>query len=296
MVFVTGSTGVLGMEICRALRGAGYPVRALVRVSSDADRVRTLRSYGVELVEGDLRDPQAIRRACTGIRTVVSTATAMRPTAGETIADTDEVGHITLVQSALRADARRFICISLSSNHTLDSPLLSAKRSVENHLMQSGLGYTIIRPGALMEYWLGPLGYVDVGGRRAQLPGDGDSGVSYVSVQDIARFVVLSVKNPALHDQIIELGGPDVLTGKQIVRLFEEALGGRIVVSYLPFDLLERQFAEAVDPVRRSQAALLLGLARGDAIPMRTTLALFGQRFMSVREYIHRALNLTLFA
>lgn len=297
MNLVVGSTGVLGSEICRRLRGRGQAVRALVRATSDRSRVQALHEHGAEIITGDLRDAGSLSRACEGVRTVISTTTAIgSKQPGNTIADVDQAGMLTLAQIALHAGVRRFIYISLSSNFALDCALIAAKRAVENHLLQSGIGYTILRPSAFMETWLGPAGGFDVAHRRARIPGDGDAGVSYISAVDVARFAVMCVDNPALHDQIIELGGPDVLTAKQIVRLYEEALGDRFVVSYIPIDQLEQQYAEATDPVQRSFAALTLCLARGDAIPMNATLALFNQRFRSTRSFIQDTLNLTLSA
>lgn len=65
-VLITGATGLLGSHLAEQLSGAGRPVRALVRPGSD---VAFLQQLGVELVEGDLRDPEAVRRAVRGAET-----------------------------------------------------------------------------------------------------------------------------------------------------------------------------------------------------------------------------------
>jgi len=279
------------------MRERGRPVRALVRPTSDQARVQALREEGIEIVSGDLRDPSSLARACTGVNTVVSTATALGSTEpGNTIEAVDETGQILLVQTALHAGVRRFIYISASSNFALECAFVSAKRAVENHLMQSGIGYTILRPSAFMETWLGPIGGFDLANRRARIPGDGDAGVSYISLADVAGFAVMSIANPVLCDQVIELGGPDILTAKQIVRLYEQALHDRLMVSFIPIAQLEREYVEADDPIQRSFAALRLSVARGDPIPMHATLALFNQRFTSARTFIQERLKLTLTA
>ncbi len=56
---ITGARGQLGSHIAEQLRAAGVPVRALVRPGKDA---AFLRGLGVDLVEGDLRDPATARR------------------------------------------------------------------------------------------------------------------------------------------------------------------------------------------------------------------------------------------
>ena len=64
---ITGATGLLGSHIAEQLRADGQAVRALVRPGSDTT---FLRQIDAELVEGDLRDPAAVRRAVAGARVV----------------------------------------------------------------------------------------------------------------------------------------------------------------------------------------------------------------------------------
>jgi uncharacterized protein YbjT (DUF2867 family) len=65
-VLVVGATGLLGSEICEKLVAKGHKVRALVRPTSDPARIERLRSMGVELVAGDLKDPRSLEKACHG--------------------------------------------------------------------------------------------------------------------------------------------------------------------------------------------------------------------------------------
>src|SRR5438093_8723483 len=60
---ITGATGLLGSHLAEQLIARGERVRALVRPSSDTS---FLRSLGVELADGDLNDPDSLRRAVTG--------------------------------------------------------------------------------------------------------------------------------------------------------------------------------------------------------------------------------------
>jgi uncharacterized protein YbjT (DUF2867 family) len=73
MILVVGATGLLGTRVCQRLRGEGQPVRALVRRTSNPDKVNALRSFGCELTIGDLKDPSQIRTACQGISALIST-------------------------------------------------------------------------------------------------------------------------------------------------------------------------------------------------------------------------------
>ncbi|HJV09277.1 MAG TPA: NmrA family NAD(P)-binding protein, partial [Acidimicrobiales bacterium] len=73
---VVGSTGLLGSRVCKELAAQGKPVAALVRNAGDDAKVGALRAAGVELVEGDLKDPASLERACQGRTAVISTASA----------------------------------------------------------------------------------------------------------------------------------------------------------------------------------------------------------------------------
>ena len=55
-VLVVGATGFLGMEICRQLAASHKAVKALVRLSSDPEKVKALENLGIETVTGDIKD------------------------------------------------------------------------------------------------------------------------------------------------------------------------------------------------------------------------------------------------
>src|ERR1019366_9443292 len=60
---ITGATGQLGSHIAEQLRAAGESVRVLVRPGRD---LRFLVQQGVEIIEGDLRDADVVKRAAEG--------------------------------------------------------------------------------------------------------------------------------------------------------------------------------------------------------------------------------------
>src|SRR5205085_5443743 len=102
MVLVAGSTGVLGMGICRRLRERGQPVRALVRASSAPDRVGALQALGCELVIGDLKDRDSLDRACAGADVIISTVSAIATAKeGDSFSATDGAGNINLIDAAV---------------------------------------------------------------------------------------------------------------------------------------------------------------------------------------------------
>ena len=77
MILVVGATGIVGGQVCEGLAASGESVRAMVRTTSNPEKVSALRAQGVEVVEGDLRDPAALDAACAGVDAVICTVSAM---------------------------------------------------------------------------------------------------------------------------------------------------------------------------------------------------------------------------
>ena len=113
ITLVTGATGLLGSHITERLRADGRRVRALVRPGSDP---RPLESQGVEVVRGDLTDPDACREAVSGVGTIYHTAAKVGDwgTWAEFQAGClDATNNLAL--AALHANVRRFVHISSTS-------------------------------------------------------------------------------------------------------------------------------------------------------------------------------------
>jgi NADH dehydrogenase len=286
MTLVVGATGMLGGEICQQLLAHGLPVRAMVRTTSDPVKVSTLRSMGAEIVQGDLRDPLSLRRACSGMQTVISTATSLGSFAPENSFINSDLAAKDLIDAARAARVDQFIYTSVSRNLNPDCDLTFAKRAVEQHLLASGLTYTILRASAFMEIWLSPpLGFDAVRG-RAQVIGAGDQPLSYISLVDVAQFAVASVGNPVAANSILELGGPEAITPLDVIKVFEELSGKTFEVTHIPLDALRAQHAAADNALSKTFAALMLAVAGGDVIPMQDMQRRFPQvTLKSIRAF-----------
>jgi uncharacterized protein YbjT (DUF2867 family) len=296
MILVVGATGMLGLggEICRRLVARGERVRALVRTTSDADRVRALQALGIAAVVGDLRDPASLDRACSGAEAVITTASAVpfSYVAGENdIESVDLHGTSDLVEAARTAGVGHFVYVSFSGNLHMECPLTDAKRAVERTLRASGMRYSILRVSAIMEAWLGPMVGFDYANARATIYGRGVKPISYVALGDVAEFAVRSLTAPAAWSTTLELGGPEPATPLDAVRIFERVSGRTFQVEHVPDEALEALQAAATDPMALSSAVLMRNLASGDAISMGNLLAAIPVELMSVSAYAERVLS-----
>jgi uncharacterized protein YbjT (DUF2867 family) len=113
---------------------------------------------------------------------------------------------------------------------------------VEHYLASSGLDYSILQPSLFMEAWLGPKLFVDPAATTAKVYGNRDVRFRYVSVNDVANVAVQCVSNPVVRNAVIPFGGPEALTQRDAVRLFEQGFGKSFAVTEIPEDALEQQF------------------------------------------------------
>ncbi|MDR8390809.1 SDR family oxidoreductase [Aliifodinibius sp. S!AR15-10] len=294
MNLIIGATGMVGSEICRLLIAEGKPVRAMVRETSEQTKVEKLESLGIQIVQGDLRERSTLRPALQGVTAVITTISSMPFSylAGENdIEKVDHDGMFDLIDEARANGVNHLIYTSFSGQIDLNFPLRNAKRSVEQHLVESGIEYTILRPSFFMEVWLTKSVGFDPDSAKVQLCGDGTQPTSYISYKDVAQFAVECLDNPSAKDAILELGGPEQLSQLDAVMLFEETSGRTFEVQSIPEEALQSQMDEATDPMQQSFSALMLCLANGDPIDMRETLETFPVKLTSVRDYVRSVID-----
>jgi NADH dehydrogenase len=229
MLLVVGATGDLGGEVARRLIAGGRPVRALVR---SPERGTRLREAGAELAVGDLRNRTSLDAACSGVDTVITTANSARRGGDDNPRTVDLEGNRNLIDAAKAAGVGQFIFVSaLGARPDSPVPFLAAKGKTEEYLRASGVPYTIVSPTAFMEVWTQRLvGGPARAGQPVTLVGEGRRKHSFISAGDVASFVVSAVDHPAARNARLVIGGPEALSFRDVVAVYERALGREIAV------------------------------------------------------------------
>ncbi len=285
LVLVAGATGFLGSEICRQLVAANHNVRAMVRSSSDANKVAHLKELGIEIVEADLKDTASLAHALEGVSEVISTVSStLSRQEGDSIQTVDEEGQINLINAAVEANIRQFVYISFCEMPG-QFPLQTAKRKAEEHLAASGMNYTILQPTCFMDVWLSPVLGFDFANAKASIYGDGNNRVSWIAIKDVASFALASLNNAAATNKSIELGGPAALSPLEVVTIFEQTQGRKWELQFVPEEILRAQKDAAPDPLSESFAGLMLGVANGSEIDMKIAADVFSIQLTSVHDY-----------
>lgn len=150
--FVAGATGETGRRIVQQLVERQIPVRAMVR---DLDKAKSVLPDGVELVMADVLQRDSLREAiadCTVLLCATGAAPSFDPTGPYKV---DLVGTKNLVDVAKEKGIQHFILVSSLCVSQFFHPLnlfwliLVWKKQAEEYLANSGLTYTIVRPGGL---------------------------------------------------------------------------------------------------------------------------------------------------
>ncbi len=246
-ILIAGGTGTLGTRVVRMLTARGHAVCVLTR---DLARAQHLAGNDVEVVSGDVREPDTLARAMEGAETVISAIQGFSGTGGDSPQTVDAEGNGNLIRAARVARVEHFILVSVQGaapDHPMD--LFRMKYRAEQELRASGLAWTIIRPTAYMETWATLIGEPLVKTGKTRLFGHGTNPINFVAADDIAAFVALAATDPALRGELIEVGGPENLTMKQFARAFD-LLGGKAgAVSRVPLPMM-RLMAVLLRPVK----------------------------------------------
>jgi uncharacterized protein YbjT (DUF2867 family) len=237
MILIIGATGVLGSATAKRLLANGHAVRAMTRTPAKAAELGRL---GAEIVQGDLRDVDSLRRACEGVDKVLAAAHSLLGRGKAASKYVDDAGHKQLIDVAKAAGVQHFVYTS-GAGVSPDHPVLFAriKYGVEQYLRQSGLSYTILRPTAFMEWHAHIfIGQPILEQGRVTLFGRGENPRNFVAGDDVARLAVIALTDPHAAGQIIDIGGPENWTNMEVVAQYEKLAGRQAKVRHEPLGVL----------------------------------------------------------
>jgi uncharacterized protein YbjT (DUF2867 family) len=215
----------------------------------------------MEVVTGDVRDSDTLDVAIDGVQTVVSAMSGFggREPLGTHAVDRD--GNLRLIDAARASGVSHFVLLSIhqaAPDHPM--PMLRDKWAAEEALRASGLSWTIIRPTAYLETWLGILGDPLATSGTTRVFGRGQNPINFVSAADVARFVKLAMVEPDLRGAAIEVPGPQNLTLDELAAVVGTAIGQPARIRHVPplGMRLARLLTRPFKPVLSAQIAAAL--------------------------------------
>jgi len=230
MILVTGAAGKTGLAVTRALVSVGASVRALVHKEEYQDLVE---SAGVsEIYLGDLLNLDDLQQIMEGVRAVYHICPNVHPREVE-------IG-IGVIQAAKEAGVKHFVYHSVLHPQIEAMPHHWLKLRVEEHLIESGLPFTILQPTVYMQNIASLIPKIIERGVYP-VPYPIETGICLVDLEDLAQAAALVLTEPDHTDAIYELVGTGPITQTQVAAVLSNVLGKDIQTQRIPFKTWETQ-------------------------------------------------------
>jgi uncharacterized protein YbjT (DUF2867 family) len=249
MILIT-TAGKVGAEAARLLAQRGEPVRVLVR---DPEKATALAQAGADVAVGDLDVPATVDAAMRGVSAVVLVSPAI------------PAQELNVVASAAAAGVGHVV--KITSKASADSPIGRRRNQteIENGLIASGLGYTLLRNNAYMQNFL--MMAPGIAATSSFSTATGDGRVGHIDARDVAAVAAEIAASPAPHaGRTYWPTGPEVLTGAEVAGVLSKVLGRPITFHPITFEEQREAMIKAglPDSVAEDNARAVTLMADGD--------------------------------
>ena len=250
-VLVTGATGNTCSGLVPALRNAGVDVRVFVR---DESKTQPLKDMGVEVVVGDLDQPESIIPAVDGVDKIY-----LLTWNGPTQAQQAE----NVISAAKRAGNPHVVRHSMWGSE--NSRIVQQGNQVEETLKSSGLPWTLVSPTFFMQNFMGAAQSISSDGMLYWDMGEGR--LSMIDVRDIvdAAFAVLTGTGHEGKNYI--LTGPEAISLHDVAKTFSKTLDKDVTYVSVPGEaaLESRVSMGFPEWIAEGYGELMVGFSQGFA-------------------------------
>jgi NADH dehydrogenase len=244
LVTIFGGTGFVGRNTVRALAGVGWRIRAATRRPDLAGHLQPMGAVGqIHGVQANLRYPDSVGRAVQGAEVVVNLVGILAKSGRQTFHAVHVAGARTAARAAREAGAKLFVHVSaIGADRKSWSKYGRTKAAGEAAVLAEFPEAVILRPSLVF----GPEDqlfnrFAAMARISPLLPliGGGKTRFQPVYVGDVAAAVAAACAGRGRKRTIYELGGPDVVTFRQLLDLAQLWCGRRRWYVSLPFWLAQ---------------------------------------------------------
>jgi uncharacterized protein YbjT (DUF2867 family) len=245
LVTVFGGSGFLGRAVVRALCKRDYRIRVAVRRPELAGHLQPLGKVGqIHAVQANLRYPASVEAAMRGADVAINLVGILAQSGAQTFDAVQAEGAGNVAKAAAAAAARMVHVSAIGADANSASHYARSKAAGEQAVLAAVPAATIFRPSVVF----GPED--DFTNRFAALArispalpliGGGHTRLQPVYVGDVATAVADAVDGNTKAGATYELGGPEVLTMREIMQAILEITARERMLVSLPFGLAKLQ-------------------------------------------------------
>lgn len=265
-VTIFGGSGFVGRYIVEKLARRGARILVAGRSPEKAHFLKALGDPGqIVAVKASLRDEDSVRAVIQGADIVINCVGILYQSGSQKFDSLQAEGPAIIARAASEAGVKRLIQIS-AIGASPDSPALYARTKAqgEQAALQGHGGTTILRPSIIFgtEDQFFNL-FAGMGRIAPVLPliGGGKTKFQPVWVGDVAEAVIRALDQPETAQKIYELGGPEIMTFRQVLEFIRKETGQCFGLLSLPFAIarLEATFLQMlpVPPLTVDQVRML---------------------------------------
>src|SRR4051812_14064120 len=245
LVTVFGGSGFLGRRVVRALAKRDYRIRVAVRRPELAGHLQPLGRVGqIHAVQANLRYPASVAAAMRDSAAAINLVGILAESGEQTFDAVQSSGAEAVAKAAAAVSARMVHVSAIGADAQSASGYARAKATGEQAVLSAIPTATILRPSVMF----GPEDqftnrFAGLARISPFLPliGGGTTRLQPVYVGDVAQAVASAVEGKAVPGATYELGGPEVLTMREIMEIILTITERKRMLLSLPFGLAEFQ-------------------------------------------------------
>ncbi len=270
-VLVTGATGYVGGRLVPRLLAAGMRVRAMGRSLEKLACRPWAGAQGVELVQGDLSDPESVYNAAMGCRAAFYLVHSMIAQKKRFAAMDRRSAHI-MKDAAEKAGLEQIIYLGGLGDirHPNLSPHLTSRHEVADILQSGSVPTTVLRAAMILGSGSASFEILRYLVERLPImitPRWVSSPTQPIAIGDVLHYLVSCLQHDQTMGKTFDIGGPDVLTYKDLIRIYaQEARLPRRRIIPVPL-LTPRLSAKWIHLVTPIPASIALPLTEGLSVP-----------------------------
>jgi uncharacterized protein YbjT (DUF2867 family) len=247
LVTVFGGSGFLGRNVVRALCKLDYRVRVAVRRPELAGYLQPMGKVGqIHAVQANIRNPASIEAAMRDSQVAINLVGILAESGAQTFDAVQAKGAETVAKAAGAVSARMVHISAIGADENSVSRYAGSKAAGEKAVLEAVPSATVLRPSVVFgpeDHFTNRFGALARMAPALPLIGGGVTKMQPVYVGDVARAVADAVDGKTKPGATYELGGPEVLSLREIIEIILAITERHRMLVSLPFGLAKLKAA-----------------------------------------------------